>query len=467
DDAVHVRRNKDGWTLWVAIADVSRYVRPGSGLDREGAWRGNSVYFPDRVIPMLPEALSNGLCSLNPDVDRLAVVCCMDIDASGERRSATFHEAVIRSHARLTYNEVAAQLSGAKLPKSSRARALADELDAMYELYGLFRARREARGALDIDSIEPRFVYNDERKIERVEPVIRNDAHRIIEEFMIAANFSTAEFLDASERSTVYRIHESPDPDRAADLRTMLGGLGLTLAGGEQPEPRDFNAALQAARGRPDAHLIETAVMRTMKMATYATVNHGHFGLAAPAYLHFTSPIRRYPDLLVHRAIKAELGARGAAKAAPDEELASRSAEHCSMTERRADDATRDAVNWLKCEFMLDHVGEAFAGTISSVTNFGIFVELDDIFVEGLVHVTSLPRDYYQFDPVRHTLSGDKGGMRFRLGDRVSVKVAAVSLDEKKIDFLLAEQAGESDKKHKKSGGGGGRRKRRGGRSRK
>ena len=336
----------------------------------------------------------------------------------------------------------------------------------MYALYQLFKARREARGAVEIDSIEPRFVYDDERKIERVEPVIRNDAHRIIEEFMIAANFSAAEYLDASERPTVYRIHETPDPDRAADLRTMLGGLGLSLGGGDEPRPGDFNAVLQAAAGRPDAHLIETAVMRTMKMATYATANHGHFGLAAPAYLHFTSPIRRYPDLLVHRAIKAQLGVRGAAKAAPDEELASRSAEHCSMTERRADDATRDAVNWLKCEFMLDHVGDEFAGTISSVTNFGVFVELDDIFVEGLVHVTNLPRDYYQFDPVRHTLAGDKGGMRFQLGDRVRVQVVAVSLDEKKIDFALVTETETEDGGGKRKRRGGGKRKRGGGRSR-
>lgn len=459
DDAVCAWKTKSGgWKLLVAIADVSHYVRPGSALDHEAIRRGNSVYFPGQVVPMLPELLSNGLCSLNPAVDRLALVCELNISKTGTISRYRFYEAVFRSHARLTYNKVAAVLhdeaeEGEALREQYRD--LVPSMKNLHELYNVLRQARVERGAIDFETTETEIVFNDERKIEKIVPRSRNDAHKIIEECMLAANVATARFLDKHDLPALYRIHERPSPERLDKLRLFLNELGLSLGGGDEPTPQDYRDLAEVIKERPDFDVIQTVMLRSMSRAVYSPQNDGHFGLAYPAYAHFTSPIRRYPDLLVHRAIRSVirgprktntvLRAEGAPVEPPSKwapytfEQMLELGEHCSMTERRADDATRDVDDWLKCEFMSDKLGEIFDGTIASVTQFGIFVRLDEFYVEGLVHVTSLPSDYYHYEPEKHRLKGERSGMSYRLGDGVTVQVARVDLNDRKIDFELAD----------------------------
>lgn len=436
DDAVCCKRTPKGWKLWVAIADVSHYVKPGSALDSEAFERGNSVYFPDMVLPMLPEKLSNGLCSLNPKVNRLAMVCEMTLDADGVVLRSRFMRAVFVSKARLIYDDVAALLDGDEALRERYSERVED-LERLRDLYRVLRKRREARGAIDFETVETRIVYGADKKIERVEPVTRNIAHMMIEECMLAANETTARWLLKRKMPVVYRVHASPKPEKLSDLREFLEEFGLSLPGGDEPSPSHYQQLLDQVQKRPDAHLIQTVVLRSMNQAVYTPDNDGHFGLAYEAYTHFTSPIRRYPDLLVHRAIGHVLDGGKAKDFVYDMSAVANIGEHCSATERRADEATRDAVSWLKCEFMLDKVGESFSGTISSVTSFGLFIELDEIFVEGLAHVTTLASDYYQFDPVGHRMVGERSGTVYRLGDRVQVQVARVDLDQRKIDFAV------------------------------
>lgn len=439
DDAVYCesRGAGKGWRLLVAIADVSHYVKPGAALDTEAHERGNSVYFPERVIPMLPEVLSNGLCSLNPKVDRLCMVCEMQIDVQGKVVQSRFMEAVMCSHARLTYTEVAAMLVDGDTALRNKYQALVPHLEQLHALYQVMRVAREKRGAIDFDTTETRIVFSEERKIERIVPVYRNDAHMLIEECMIAANVSAAHYLLKNKIPALYRIHDAPGAEKLADLREFLGELGLGLRGGDEPQAKDYAQLLVSIKGRADAHLIQTVLLRSLKQAQYSPDNIGHFGLAHDGYAHFTSPIRRYPDLLVHRAIRHLLAHGKAKNFAYSHDNMQVFGEHCSMTDRRADEATRDAVNWLKCEFMQDKVGEEFDGVITSVTSFGLFVELDEIYVEGLVHVTSLDNDYYHFDPASHRLRGERTAKIYRLGDHIKVRVVRVDLDERKIDFDL------------------------------
>ena len=431
DDAVFCKRTRDGFHLYVAIADVAHYVQEDTVLDAAARERGTSVYFPDRVIPMLPEALSNGICSLNPDVERLALVCELKFTADGVVSKHRFYNAVIRSHARLIYEEVATWL---EQPREGQPPLQQHVLD-VYDLYRELRRQRERRGALDIDTLEPKFIYNRERKIERIETRERNDAHKLIEECMIAANVAAAEYLERNGLPALYRVHEKPDPEKLLALRQFLSELGIQLPGGETPEAGHFAHVLSVARDRPDRQLIQTVLLRSLKLASYRGENAGHFGLGLEAYVHFTSPIRRYPDLFVHRAIKSRLARRK--REAVNLDALTTLAEHASMTERRADEATREAVAWLKCEYMLDKVGERFEGIVSAVTSFGLFVQLDESFVEGLVHVTALPDDYYQFDAVGHRLFGKRSKREFRVGQRVSVTVMRVNLDDRQIDFAL------------------------------
>jgi ribonuclease R len=442
DDAVYCepasadsasKKGGGGWRLIVAIADVSHYVKHGDELDRDARERGNSVYFPRRVIPMLPEKLSNGLCSLNPDVLRLAVVCDMQIDAEGEILSYKFYPAVFRSHARLTYTEVAAMLDDERSEAARRRQALLPHVRNLHRLYRLLAKSREARGAIDFETIETEMIFDGQGKIARIVPVRRNDAHRVIEECMLAANVCTSDFLRDHKQPMLYRIHEGPTPEKLAALREFLKGFGLQLTGGDNPHAKDYARLLARARERPDAQLLQTVMLRSLQQAVYSPKNVGHFGLAYESYTHFTSPIRRYPDLLVHRAIKAVLARRNY-EPGNWHELGA----HCSMTERRADDATRDVVAWLKCYYMKDRVGETFSGSISGVTAFGAFVALDEVYVEGLLHVSELGNDYYHFDAARHQLMGERTRKRYRLGDRVKVNVARVDLDTSRIDFRLA-----------------------------
>jgi len=446
DDAVYCEQRGANWRLLVAIADVSWYVRPGSALDQEARKRGNSVYFPDRAIPMLPEALSNGLCSLKPAVDRLCMVCEMAFNAEGRMIRSRFAEAVIRSHARLTYDTAAAIVAERDPHVRQEYAALVPHLDRLHKLYQVLRSAREQRGAMDFDTQETVIEYGADRKIERILPTERNDAHRLIEECMIAANVAAARFLQRHKMPGLYRVHEGPTEERLKKLRAFLGELGLGLSGGEKPTPRDYTRVLEGVKGRPDAHLIQTVMLRSLAQATYSPANAGHFGLALEAYAHFTSPIRRYPDLQVHRAIRHILnGGKGADFPYTQADLLGLG-EHCSMTERRADEATRDAIEWLKCEFMLDKIGQVYDGVITGVTGFGLFVELSGVYVEGLIHVTALRNDYYQFDPVGQRLRGDRSGQIYRLGDSLRVRVVRVDLDERKIDFELVENGRREEK---------------------
>ncbi|MFD1215820.1 ribonuclease R [Microbulbifer celer] len=464
DDAVFCEVLPDGnWKLLVAIADVSHYVQVGTPLDIEAHERGNSVYFPDFVVPMLPEKLSNGLCSLNPEVDRLCMVCEMHIDEGGNIVDYQFFEGLMRSHARFTYTQVG-EIVAERDDRNSGVRkqfaALTPHIDNLHDLYSALRSARDRRGAIDFETTETRIIFDAARKIERIVPVQRNDAHKMIEECMLAANVCAAEIMELAELPTLYRVHDTPKSERLEKLRDYLGELGLRLEGGSEPQPSDYQALLDQVEGRPDFHIIQTMLLRSMNQAVYQPENRGHFGLDYRAYAHFTSPIRRYPDLLLHRGLRW-LIRNGSAnppavaekvRQAPGAHAIDREAilpygtgamvelgEHCSMTERRADDATRDVVSWLKCEYLQDHVGEIYRGVVSAVTGFGLFVELDDLYVEGLVHVTALPKDFYHFEQAQQRLVGERSGARYHLGDGVTVQVARVDLEERKVDFSFVE----------------------------
>jgi len=459
DDAVYVEKNKrtNGWRLFVAIADVSHYVPVGSELDKEATKRATSVYFPENVVPMLPEIISNGLCSLNPEVDRLVMVCEVTISEKGKMSGYKFFEAVIHSHARLTYNLVWDMLQkpmtddGKKWRKHYRP--IVPHLETMYSLYKILRKGRTKRGAIDFETVETKIEFDSQRKISQIVPTSRNDAHMIIEECMLMANVCAADFLSRYNVPALFRVHNGPSDQKLDNLREFLGEMGLSMAGGD-PSPSHYQALLKQIADRPDAKLIQTVMLRSLSQAVYQPENEGHFGLAFDAYAHFTSPIRRYPDLLVHRAIRSVIRSTRECKHVRRVEGAGRLAkkvifpydvpamvtlgENCSMAERRADDATRDVVDFLKCEYMEQHVGEVFDGTISAVTGFGLFVSLDDVFVEGLIHISNLANDFYQFDQVKHRLVGERTRRTFRLGDKVTIQVMSVSLDDRKIDFALA-----------------------------
>ncbi len=462
DDAVYCApREKGGWTLYVAIADVAHYVRPGMALDREAFLRGNSVYFPGRVIPMLPEVLSNNLCSLNPHVDRLVMVCEMSIHPTGRIMRYRFHEGVIKSNARLTYKQVHAMMEKKDRRMREQFKPVVPHLEQLYALFDVLQKARKTRGAIDFDLPETKIVFGPHRKIEKIVPYERFDSHKVIEECMLAANISTAKYLEKNKVPALYRVHEGPTEEKINDLRRFLSEMALKMPSHREPVPEDYAHILRTIKDRPDAHMIQTVLLRSMSQAVYSPENKGHFGLAFDAYTHFTSPIRRYPDLLVHRGLK-QLIKKG--KAHIEELALHKAGEHCSMTERRADDATHEATDFLKCEFMMDKVGKEFPGIISGVTGFGIFVELADIYVEGLIHISTLPEDYYQFDGIKHMLYGERTGKQYRLGDPIKILVARVDLDQREIDFVVPEGSRpKSVGKHSKNerdgkGGGGGKR---------
>ena len=437
DDAVYAERKPTGWRLVVAIADVSHYVTPGSALDQEARRRGNSVYFPRNVVPMLPEKLSNGLCSLNPEVDRLCMVCDMLVTDSGEIRRSSFYRAVMRSHARLLYDEVAGILVDGDTELRRRYQKLVPHLENLHGLYQSLRKARNRRGAIDFETTETQILFDDQGLIQDIQPVTRNDAHRLIEECMLAANQATARYLQKQKLPTLFRNHEGPDEDRLDNLNRFLAETGLSLSGGDEPEPADYAKLLRSVQHRSDRHLIQTVMLRSLKQAVYHPDNSGHFGLAMDAYAHFTSPIRRYPDLLVHRGIGHVLdGGRGSNFPVGHDELLSLG-EHFSMTERRADEATRDAEAILKCQYIRDKVGGEYNGTVTGVTGFGLFVELDELYVDGLVHVTQLENDFFRFDPIGHHLTGERSGKVYRLTDRVRVRIARVDPDERKVDLAM------------------------------
>jgi ribonuclease R len=443
DDAVYCERQGKGYRLVVAIADVSHYVHLGGALDQDAYARGNSVYFPRRVIPMLPEKLSNGLCSLNPQVERLCMVCDMSLSADGEIKRYRFYPAVMWSHARLTYTEVAAALYDRDGGARKKLAALLPHLENLDALYRVLASAREIRGAIDFETVETRMVFDEHDKIERIEPYERNDAHRLIEECMLAANVCASDFLKERGHPALYRIHEGPTPEKLAKLRDFLATFGLQLSGGDDPHAKDYAQLLARIQSRPDKQLLQTVMLRSLRQAIYSPDNVGHFGLAYESYTHFTSPIRRYPDLLIHRGIKAALG-NGRYAPGDWSDIGLR----CSATERRADEATRDVEAWLKCYYMQDRVGEDFAGSISAVVPFGIFVALDDVFIEGLVHVSELGQDYFHFDETAHAMVGERSGRRFRLSDRVQVQLVHVNLDQNKIDFrLVPEQPATAPKR--------------------
>lgn len=460
DDAVLCERRKGGWRLYVAIADVSHYVQVENALDIEARARGNSVYFPDYVVPMLPEALSNGLCSLNPHVDRLCMICEMNISTAGRITGYEFYEGVMHSHARLTYTKVGEILTGEGETRAAlreEYKAVIPQLELLHKLYECLRGARDERGAIDFETTETRIQFNDERKIERIVPIKRNDAHKLIEECMLCANVCAATFIEKHNLIGLFRVHEGPTETKLANLRAYLSELGLGLAGGDKPTPGDYQQLLQMIQGRSDGHLIQTVMLRSLRQAMYQVENHGHFGLGYEAYTHFTSPIRRYPDLLVHRAIRSVIRSTEptthvrrveTAKPIPKKFIYPYTAaemlvfgEQCSRTERRADEATRDVVSWLKCEYLRDQVGAIYDGHVSAVTSFGLFVELNELYVEGLIHITSLPHDYYRFEPAQHRLMGERTRKVFGLGDSLVVRVVRVDLDNRKIDFELESEA--------------------------
>jgi len=426
DDAVYAERDGKGFRLVVAIADVSHYVEPGDALDLDAYERGTSVYFPRRVIPMLPEALSNGICSLNPDVERLCMVCDMQVTAKGQVKSSRFYPAVMCSKARLTYNQVWDWLS------NGSNHELMPQLHTLYDLFKTLLAARAKRGAIDFDTTETQMVFNESGKIDRIVPVVRNDAHRLIEECMLAANVCAADYIQENKHKCLFRVHEGPTTDRLENLHTYLKLAGLTLGGGDKPTTKDYATLADQIRARPDALVVQTMLLRSMQQAVYTPDNLGHFGLAYEAYTHFTSPIRRYPDLLVHRTIKAIL--KGEVYQAGKW---SQLGEHCSMAERRADDASRDVESWLKTYYMRDKIGEIFCGKINAVTSFGVFVLLDNVYVEGLVHISELGKDYFHFRKDIQAIVGEKSGLRYQLGDTLTVKVVRADLESSKIDFQL------------------------------
>ncbi len=470
DDAVYceparIGRGKtpNAWRLVVAIADVSHYVKPGESLDKDAYERATSVYFPRRVIPMLPEKLSNGLCSLNPNEDRLAMVCDMLVNAAGEIHAYQFFPAVICSHARFTYTEVATILANTRGPEAARRADLVPHLLNLNEVYRALLKERAKRGAVDFETTETQIVCDENGRIEKIVPRTRTEAHKLIEEAMLAANVCAADFIAQEKHPSLYRVHEGPTPEKKTLLQNYLRQLGLGLAIGDDPRPGEYQAIAAATKDRPDAMQIHTMLLRSMQQAIYTAINSGHFGLAYPAYTHFTSPIRRYPDLLVHRVIKALLhgkryhlhsgalmdaparrgGAKAAKPAAQEGEAWEAAGAHCSANERRADEASRDVEAWLKCRYMREHLGEEFAGTVSAVTSFGLFVQLDGLYVEGLVHITELGGEYYRFDEVKQELRGERTGVRYVVGARVRVQVSRVDLDGRKIDFRMVRDGNE------------------------
>ncbi|MBP6519806.1 ribonuclease R [Shewanella sp.] len=455
DDAVYAEKKAGGgWRLWVAIADVSYYVRTDSALDTEARARGNSVYFPSQVIPMLPEKISNGLCSLNPHVDRLCMVAEMTVSAKGKLSGYKFYPAVMYSHARFTYTQVAAMLEGG--PIAPEHEALFPHLQCLQSLYLALDEQRAERGAIAFETMETQFIFNEQRKIDKIVPRGRNQAHKIIEECMILANVSAAKFVKKHKGEVLYRVHEAPSEQKLANFKEFLAERGLSMPGGLEPTPSDYQNVMLQIADRPDAELIQVMLLRSMRQAIYTPDNEGHFGLALEEYAHFTSPIRRYPDLVLHRVIRYLLAKeRGEAteKWTQDggyhyqlDEL-DQLGEECSTTERRADEATRDVSDWLKCEFMQDHVGDTFEAVIASVTSFGLFVRLNELFIDGLVHISSLGSDYYQFDPMRQRLIGEHTGQVYQVGDPVTVKVAAVNLDDRQIDLVMLGDDGKGGKR--------------------
>ena len=438
DDAVFCEKQGRYWRLLVAIADVSHYVEPESALDEEAQNRGNSVYFPGSVVPMLPEGLSNGLCSLNPHVDRLCLVCEMTLTQTGVLKSSRFFNAVMNSSARLTYNEVAAMVIDRDETVRQQYEEILPAVDRLYELYEIFKTKRKKRGVIEFETTETRIVFGENKKIDRILPVERNEAHKIIEEFMVAANVATAKYLEENEMPTLYRVHNGPTEQKLVDLRTFLAEGGFKLGGGSTPETKHYATLLESLKGRPDFPMYQTVLLRSLSQAVYCPDNAGHFGLAFDAYAHFTSPIRRYPDLLVHRGIKHLIEKKNAKSFIYSHSNMEKFGDNCSMTERRADDATRDAMDWLKTEFMLEKVGQEFTGKVTGVTGFGLFVLLDEAYVEGLVHITALDNDYYHFDNAKHRLVGERNNKIYQLADEIKIRVARVDLDEKKIDFELA-----------------------------
>lgn len=492
DDAVYCEPVKsgseDGYRLIVAIADVSHYVKPNAPLDKDALLRATSVYFPRRVIPMLPEKLSNGLCSLNPGVDRLVLVCDILVSAEGALQAYQFYPAVMHSAARLTYTEVAAILKNQRGPEAAVYADLVPHLMDLYGLYKILAVARERRGAIDFETVETYIVSNEAGKIEKILPRVRNDAHKLIEECMLAANVCAADFMTRHHHLCTYRVHARPNEQKLEQVRAFLAQIGLSLGGGDSPVPSDYASLIKQIESRPDAPLLQTMLLRSMQQAMYSPDNIGHFGLAYEAYTHFTSPIRRYPDLLTHRVIKAILAGKRYVPEGIDRRLLNsnvpssirkqmlqeksdnhrkKSAEaaiwealgiHCSANERRADDASRDVEAWLKCYFIRDRLGEHFSGTISGVVGFGIFVQLDDLFIEGLVHIADLGNDYYHFDEIRHELRGERTGIRYQLTDRVIVQVSRVDMDARQIDLMIVDgpfKADDPDKHHESAGQSG------------
>ncbi|KAA0443066.1 MAG: ribonuclease R, partial [Candidatus Thioglobus sp.] len=435
DDAVYAEANDGGWKLVVAIADVSHYVKEDTALDTDAIARGNSVYFPRRVIPMLPEEISNGLCSINPDVERLCMTCEMNIDADGNLLDYKFYPAVMFSHARLTYTKVSKILEDGDNDLTAEYAPVMDNLNALYNLYKTLKIARERRGVMDFDRIETQILFDENGKIDDIVATTRNDAHKLIEECMLMANQATAKYLTENQEDFLYRVHPKPTAEKVEATRQFLAAVGLSLAGGEQPETVHFAKVLKDAKGRDDENIIKTVVLRTMKQAIYTTVNEGHFGLAFSDYTHFTSPIRRYPDLLVHRAIKRVIAKNSRKPSKRMEEMGV----ELSVTERRAVDATRDVEQWLKCEYMRDKVGETFNGIISGIARFGIFIELTDIYTEGMISIRDLKDDFYSFDEIHYKLKGQRTGKTFQLGDKIKIQVASVSIDDRQMVFVPVE----------------------------
>ena len=453
DDAVYCEPIANGFRLYVAIADVAHYVEIDSAIDLEARTRGTSVYFPGEVIPMLPEVLSNGLCSLNPAVDRLCLVCSMDINELGTIKKFDFFEAVIHSQARLIYDDVAAVLFDGKAPANASLKRVTGDLANLRLVYEALAKARRRRHAIEFETREVIFVYNKQRKIEAIVPYQRNQAHLLIEECMIAANICAARILKKQKLPTLYRNHEGANTDKLPNLQEFLSSFGISL-GSENPTPTDYARIVAEARQRPEADMIQTVVLRSMLQASYSpNPKVGHFGLALKDYAHFTSPIRRYPDLLVHRAIKYWIRHHSVSGFGYDLAQMTSLGESCSRYERRAEDATRDAADWLKCEFLQKHIGKQYSGIVAAVTNFGLFVQLDELLIDGLLHVTSLKRDYYQFDPTHHRLIGERTGRSYQLGDRLDVVVVRVDMEQRKIDFDLADTIDKKPGKKSKRGG--------------
>lgn len=438
DDAVFCKKTASGWKLYVAIADVSHYVLPDSPLDTEACHRGTSVYFPAAVIPMLPEKLSNGLCSLNPKVDRLTLVCEMLINDKGLVSRSRFYKAVIHSSARMTYVEAAAILFDNCSETTERYRHLLADLVQLKDVYKALLSQRKKRGAIDFDTVETKIIYDENRQIKDIVPTVRNEAHMLIEECMIAANVASSSFLIKHRIPGLFRDHEEPKDSKLENLYQFLGQMGLQLGkGSDSPTPKDFSFIIGKVKDRPDYNLIQTILLRSLSQAEYRAENSGHFGLALESYSHFTSPIRRYPDLLVHRAISHIIAGGKPCEYHYSKKMMEEMGRNCSMTERRADEASRDVIFGLKCHYMKDRIGEEYEGIISGVTSFGVFVEIIDLYVEGLIHVTGLGNDYFHYDPVRHEMSGERTRKRYRLGDQVKIKVVRVDVEERKIDFEL------------------------------